>query len=143
MVAMQQGLVIFVILALVGCGESKQQVAEQRLSAQQAYDQANEAFASQDYQAAKTLYEQAVATGRLFGDLVGTARVKQAICLAKLDDLTAAHAALNELEQGAPNLDEIFAARSYVLAKQGKKKAAKVAWAKARRFNYSVKKISD
>jgi len=47
------------------------------------------------------------------------------------------------LEKGAPNLDEIFAARSFVLQKQGKTKAAKSAWAKARRMNRYVRKISD
>jgi hypothetical protein len=60
--------------------------------------------------------------GRLYGDLADTAYVRRAVCLAELGDMPAAHTALDELEQGAPNLDQVYAARSFVLGKEGRKK---------------------
>jgi hypothetical protein len=73
--------------------------------------------------------------------LISEAHVKRAICAAAMGDIPAANAELDKMARTAPDL--VYAARSYVLIKQGKKKAAKAAWAKARRINPSVEKFKD
>ena len=131
-------------LPIAGCGYgTSEDVIEQRQAAQKAYSEALQAIASKDYTAAKTLLDHAIDSGKLHLDVLSPAYVNRAICSAAAGDFAAAHADLDAMEQGAPNLDEIFAARSYVLEKQGKSKEAKAAWSKARRMNRYVKRTSD
>lgn len=137
---------VFVSLALpiAGCGyRTSEEVIASRQAAQQAYDKALQGIASKDFASAKPLLDQAIDSRKLYVDVLASAYVSRAICSAAAGDFKAAHADLDEMEKGAPNLDEIFAARSFVLRKQGKTKAAKAAWARARRMNRYVKKITD
>jgi len=134
----------FLAMPCAGCGGgSSKDAIESRQSAQKAYDDALQAIASKDYTTAKPLLDQAIDSGWLYVDMISSAYVNRAICSAAAGDFAAAHADLDEMEKGAPNLDEIFAARSYVLEKQGKTKAAKAAWSRARRMNRYVKKYTD
>lgn len=129
---------------MAGCGYGTDaDVVQSRENAQQAYDEALQAFASQDFATAKSHLDTAIATGDLYRDVLPTAYVMRAICSASAADFAAAHADLDAMVKGAPNLDEVFAARSYVLEKQGKTKEAKSAWAKARRINRYVRKFKD
>ena len=50
-------------------------------------------------------------------------------------------ALLTSLEQGAPNLDQVFAARAFVLKKQNKLAEANAALAKARQYNRTIKEF--
>jgi len=137
-------VVALLALPIVGCsGGSSEKVIESRQAAQKSYDEALQAIANKDYASAKPLLDQALSSGRLYGDMISPAYISRAICSAAVGDFSAAHADLDEMEKGAPNLDDVFAARSYVLEKQGKTKAAKAAWSKARRMNRYVKKIVD
>lgn len=129
---------------IVGCsGGTSEALVESREAAQRAYGEALEKVAQKDFAGAKPLLDQAIEAKVLRGDVLAEAYVNRAVCSAATGDFAAAHADLDEMEKGAPNLDEIFAARSYVLQKQGKTREAKQAWTQARRFNRYVKKYSD
>ena len=130
------------LLVVVGCGSSKQ-VAIDRRSAQQAFDEGVASFAKKDYEPAMMHLDHALETPGLYPDLFTEAHVKRAICAAALGDIPSAIAELDEMARIAPELDLVYAARSYVFAKQGKKKAAKAAWVKARRINRAVEKFTD
>lgn len=127
--------------ALVGCGGTSEDVIESRKAGQQAYDNALQSMAAKDYAAAKEQLETAIKHGRLQLDVKATAYTKLAACQAATGDISAAHATLDDLQQQAPNMDEVFAARSFVFQQEGKTKQAKAAWAKARRMNRYVEKI--
>ncbi len=144
---MRSGMMIFLmramlVLSIAGCNSSSQ-LASNREVAYQAFSAADTAFESKQYQEAKDQFTQAIDSGGLIIDVYIDAVIKRAVCSATMDDFAAAHADLDKMEQGAPNLDEVLAARSYVLSKQGKKKAAKAAWTKAKRINRRVKSFEE
>jgi Tfp pilus assembly protein PilF len=132
---------ISVIACLVGCGgTSSTESVDMRAEAGNAYAEAVKAFDSKDYATAKPLFDNAL-QGGLYSDFIGPARVRRAVCMAESGDFEGANAELTALEGGAPNVDEIFAARSFMLAKQGKLAESKAAWAQAIRYNPKVKKF--
>ena len=127
---------------IAGCSTgTPEEVIESRKAAQKAFDDALQAVSSKDFVAAKTLLDQAIDSGKLYHDAISPAHINRAICSAMAGDFESAHADLDKMERGAPNLDEIFAARSFVFQKQGKTREAKAAWAKARRVNRYVRKF--
>jgi tetratricopeptide (TPR) repeat protein len=147
MAMMRSGMMIVLmrmvlVVSIAGCNSSSQ-LASNREFAYQASRAADIAFESRQYQQARDQFTQAIDSGGLVIDVYVSAVIRRAICSAALDDFSAAHADLDLMEQGAPNLDEVFAARSYVLNQQGKKKAAKAAWAKARQINRGVEQFKD
>jgi Tfp pilus assembly protein PilF len=109
------------MLTVVGCGSSAQ-VANQRETAGEAYAAGVAAFESRDY---------------------ANAFLKRAVAAAATDDFETASADLDILERGAPNLDEVYAARAFVLLKQGKGSEAKAAFAKARQLNPRVQPFRE
>ena len=125
---------------LAGCGGDSAAVVDSRQSAAQAYEKAEQAFNAKNFAEAKDAYDQCL-SGGLPADLLGTARVRRAVCLAEAGDFAAASEEITALESAAPNLDEVFAAKSYILAKQGKLAESKASWAQAIRYNRSVKKF--
>lgn len=135
-------IVGILILAILGCSNNTtQETIDQRQAAQQAYDQSLEALARGDIEAAKPLLDKVIELGTLPIDLRCSAYVKRAVCLAISGDFESAHADLDEMEKGAPNMDEVLSARSFVFEKQGKTRESKAAWAKARQLNRYVARI--
>jgi len=144
---MRSGLIIVsacvaLVFGVVGCNSSGRQASKREL-AYRLVQEANAALEKHQYQEARAKFSQAIDTGGLNVDIYINATIQRAICAATLGDFEAAYADLDRMEQGAPNLDVVYAARSFVLAKQGKKKEAKAVWAKARRFNRKVKPFGD
>jgi tetratricopeptide (TPR) repeat protein len=136
-------LLIAVIIVAVGCNSSDSQIVDQRNIAYSALSDGEAAFASKDYGKAAESLKQATGTGVLNPDLHSEASVKLAVSLGATEQFGPAIELLSQLEQSAPNLDQIYAARSYVLAKQGKAAEARAALAKARQFNRSVQEFKD
>lgn len=131
------------LACLLGCGGASSNVSEgTRQSAAEAYESAQTAFGSKDYTAAKESYDNAL-KGGLYSDLIGPARVRLAICMAETGDVEGAMQEIIALEGGAPNIDEVLAAKSHILAKQGKAAESKAAWAQAVKINRGVKKFGE
>ena len=130
-------------LCALGCGGSTQDAVNVRLSAKESYEAAEEAFEAKDFSLAEKKYANALEGGGLYPDLIETAWVMRAISRAELGDVDQALNDLNELEHHAMQLDIVYAAQSFVLAKKGDSRGASVAWNKARRINRAVKKFSD
>jgi len=131
-----------VSFATAGCGTSSE-VVQTREAAYAAAAKGNAAFASRDYAGAAEHLSAAVKGGGLNPDAYANAAVKLAVCYGATSKYDQAIALLEELERGAPNLDQIYAARSYVLRKQGKAAESRAALAKARQFNRAVQEFKD
>jgi tetratricopeptide (TPR) repeat protein len=134
------GPVFAALWLLAGCG-GQTEVVNTRQNAYAAAAQADQAFQSRDYATAAERYAVAVNGGGLNPDAYASAAVKLAVSYGALKKFDEAHAMLDKLEQGAPNLDEINAARSFVFKKQGKAAEARAAFAKAKRFNPRVQEF--
>ena len=132
-----------VAASVVGCSSPADKLEDVRRTAQEEFDAAMTAFNARDYAAAETKLAAALKLGGLYPDLYCEAAVKQAVCWAAAGKTTEAMSELDRLEQGAPNLDQIYAARSYVLAKQGKVAESRAALAKARQLNRTVSEFKD
>lgn len=130
------------VVSLIGCGESSADRAESRRNAQDLFNDAVQAIEKQDHATAKPLLDKAIASGQLHVDIILSAHIKRAICSAVAGDFAAAHADLDKMEQGPVDLGAVWAARSFVLEKEGKSSEAKAAWSKARGYNPGVAKIS-
>lgn len=134
---------LLVTIAFVGCGGGGSSESEStRQTAASAYESAQTAFNNKDYAKAKESYDLAL-KGGLYSDLIGPARARRAICLAETGDADGAMQEIVALEGGAPNIDEVFAAKSYILAKQGKIPESNAAWAQAVKINRSIKKFGQ
>jgi tetratricopeptide (TPR) repeat protein len=130
------------MLTVVGCGSSAQ-VANQRETAGEAYAAGVAAFESRDFATAADKLTAAIDAHGLNPDQYANAFLKRAVAAAATDDFETASADLDILERGAPNLDEVYAARAFVLLKQGKGSEAKAAFAKARQLNPRVQPIRE
>ena len=135
------GLVIALGAALVGCNAEKNRNLS-RKEAAQAYQDGTAALESRDYTTAVEKLTQALDGGWLGYETVN-AFTRRAIANAALGNYDAALADLDVAEQGEGETVETLVARTYVWEKQGKKRAAKQAWGKARRWDRRVKKIED
>lgn len=123
---------------VLGCGGSSPSREGVRKSAKDAFNAAETAFDAKDFSTAEKEYAAALGGG-LYIDLIDTARVKQAVSRAELGDLDQAMADLVEMERDAMEMDLVYSAQSYVLAKQGESGKSKAAWKKARRINRRVR----
>ena len=144
---MRSGLIaslasVALIVSTVGC-DSSGKLAASRESAYQSCKEADAAFENQDYQVARDLFTQAIDSGSLNIDVYVSSMIKRAVCFAALGDIDGAHAELDKVEQGPSDMDLVYSARSYVFAKEGRKKEAKAAWSRARRINRGVHKFQD
>lgn len=129
--------------SVVGCSSPADKLEDVRRTAQEEFDAAMTAFNARDYAAAEAKLAAALKLGGLYPDLYCEAAVKQTVCWAAAGKTTEAMSELDRLEPGAPNLDQIYAARSYVLAKQGKVAESRAALAKARQLNRTVSEFKD
>lgn len=128
---------------MIGCNSPSEKMANTRKVAQELFDQGQTAFTAKDYAAAEDRFSRAVTQGGLGPDCYDIAAVKRAVCLGALNRGDEAIAELAKLEPGASNLDAIYAARSYVLTKQGKAAESRAALAKARQYNRTVQEFKD
>lgn len=121
-----------------GCGSASKEAAKSRETSAAAAAEGLKAFESHDYAAAASKLAAAIDGGGLNADSYSAAAVRLAVAQAQQGQLAEADALLTKLEQGAPNVDEILAARSFLLKKQGKLAESRTALAKARQINRSV-----
>jgi len=127
-------------VALTGCGGSSE-IADRRQQASALADEGLTAFQNRDYATAVAKLSDPVDHGGLNVDAYCSAAVKLTVAYAHEGKYAEAEALLGKLEQGAPNLDEVYAARAFLLAKQGKAGEARTALAKARQFNRRIQEF--
>jgi len=127
-----------------GCnGGTSAELTGTRVHAQKSYSDGAEAFANRNYVAAEDNLAAAYESGGLNLDMLCDAGVKLAVCRSASGRFDEAHQLLDSLEHGAPNMDEVYAARSYILRKQGKRTEALAAWNDARQLNRGVPEFRD
>jgi hypothetical protein len=131
------------IVLMAGCGSAGNEHGDARAAAYAAYNEATAAFKSKDYAAAEPKLASALESRLLNPDVFCEATVLRSVCLASTGKYDEATAALDSLGPGASNIDQIFAARSYILAKQGKLAESRAALAKARQANRTVAEFKD
>jgi tetratricopeptide (TPR) repeat protein len=124
-----------------GCGGTPTDVVVSREAASAAVNEGLTAFGNRDYAAAADKLGVAVDSGMLNADVYSDAAVKLAVSYGATGKYDEALALLTTMEQGAPNLDQVFAARAFVLKKQGKVAEANAAMAKARQYNRTIKEF--
>lgn len=132
-----------VALLLCGCSSSNPELAAKRETGSAAVAKGEAAFANRDYAAAAESLSAAVNDGVLNPDVYSSAAVKLVVCYGATGKFEEANALLAKLDAGAPNLDQVNAARAYVLAKQGKAAESRAALAKARQYNRMVQEFKD
>jgi Tfp pilus assembly protein PilF len=127
--------------ALTGCGGGSKQAASRREQAAALAGEGLTAFDNRDYATAIAKLSDPVENGGLNVDAYCSAAVKLAVAYAHEGKYAEAETLLAKLEQGAPNLDQIYAARAFLLTKQGKAADARTALAKARQFNRTIQEF--
>ena len=132
-------LVFLPCMILLGCGSSASAPSRQEGAA--ALQSGLDAFAQKNYAAAAESLTNAIGSGVLNTDQYVEATLKRAMAWAAEGKYDEAIADLTKLEAGAPNLDQVFAARAFVLKKQGKVAEANAAMAKARQYNRTIKEF--
>jgi outer membrane protein assembly factor BamD (BamD/ComL family) len=136
-------LLLFIVLfAYLGCSGVDEKLVDLRKQASTAYDAAEKAFASKSFAEAKDQYALAL-QGGLYADFIEPAKIKLAVSTAESGDIETAFKMISEMEQGAENKADVLAARSHILAKQGKAAESQAVWAQAIRYNRNVKKFGN
>ena len=126
-----------------GCSNSGEKQADSRRAAAEAYSSALTAFSSKDYATAEQAFTNAIDLGGLNPDLMVDASIKRAVCWGSAGKPIEAIAELQKIETWGASPDAVYAARSYVLAKQGKAAESRAALAKARQYNRTVQELKD
>jgi Tfp pilus assembly protein PilF len=132
--------ILAIVVITAGCGGSGQ--AEPRIGATAALEAGIQSLEGGDFQAAIESFEYALESGLLNADSTVECLIQRAIAQAAGGDLESALADLHRAEQGPSDLAKIFAVRSFVLEKQGKRAEANAAWVQAQRINRKIQKIS-
>jgi tetratricopeptide (TPR) repeat protein len=129
-----------VSLCLLGCSGDAGN-PDLRKSAEQALVDGRAAFDQGQFDQA---YEQLglAIQGGLNADLYSEALVRHAVAAIHLGKFEDAQADFERLDQGATNMDQVFAAKSFLALKQGNKPEANRLWQQAVRENPKVKKYS-
>lgn len=131
------------VLLTAGCRRSNELAEDKRVTARQAYNEGVTALEGRKYTVARDKLQEAISSGAVYSGSIVDARVRLAVATAGAGDLQTASMQLDDLEQNAPELDLVFAAKAYVLAKQGKAAESRAALAKARQYNRSVQEFKD
>jgi outer membrane protein assembly factor BamD (BamD/ComL family) len=135
---------MLLLAALVaGCSYSGEKQADARRAAAESYKAGLTAFDSKDYATAEKSFATAIDLGGLNPDLMVDASIKRAVCWGSGGKTTEAIAELQKIETWGADPDAVYAARSYVLAKQGKAAESRAALAKARQLNRTVSEFKD
>jgi lipopolysaccharide biosynthesis regulator YciM len=129
------------IISALGCGGTSESLVVSRETASAAVNEGQAAFDNRDYAAAADKLGIAVNSGMLNADIYSDAAVKLAVSYGATGKYNEALTLLTSMEQGAPNLDQVFAARAFVLKKQGKVAEANAAMARARQHNRMIKEF--
>lgn len=129
------------IASTLGCSKPVEQSADIREQSAAAFAQGIAAFDRKEFESAGELLSQAMQGVSI--DQYSEAAVKRTVCWAAAGKQQEALAELDRLEANAPNLDQVFAARAYLLAKQGKVAESRTALAKAKQLNRSVQEFKD
>lgn len=127
------------LAAAVGCSGSADSRSETRRDAHAAFAAGEQALAAGDYAQAFSELSSAVEAGGLNPDAFAAAELQIALALGGLDRYAEAYEKLDRLEAGAPNVDEVHAARSAILTREGKTAEAQAELAKARQINRAVR----
>lgn len=127
-------------VALIGCGTGDDLVVD-RQTAYAAYEAGLTAFAAKDYPTADGKLTTAIDAHVLNPDFYCFAVAKRAVCWAAAGKYAEASTELDNLGPAAPNQAEIFAARSFILKKQGKLAEANAALAQAKRWDRTIKEF--
>ena len=135
--------VLLIAALAAGCNSPADKLEDSRRTGQQLCNEGLASFAQKDFTTAEQKLTQAITQATLNPDTYSDVAVKRAVCLGAIGKADDAIAELQKLEAGAPNLDQIYAARSYVLAKQGKVAESRAALAKAKQFNRAVQEFKD
>ena len=107
--------------SLVGCNSKKPIDADTLASAQTSYDSAVVKIEEEDYDAAASLLDAALAPGGgLPPDIYTMARIERAKCFARLERFDEAHADLDVAAQGSANMALVHVARAFVFKGEGK-----------------------
>lgn len=134
---------LLLVAMIAGCSYPGESQEDARRAAAEAYNVGLTAFNSKDFTAAEPALTQAMDVGGLNPDLLVDATIKRAVCWAATNKPGEALAELDKMETWGVSPDELNAARSYVLAKQGKVAESRAALAKARQFNRAVQEFKD
>ncbi len=131
------------VVIAAGCSYPGEKQEDIRRAASEAYNAGLTAFASKDYATAESSLTGALDGGGLNPDQFADTSIKRAVCWGATGKPTEALEALQQIESWGENLDAVYAARSYVLAKQGKLAESRAALAKARQYNRTVQEFKD
>lgn len=131
------GIVALLILIIAGCGASggSGQVALSEASV----DAGMKAFDERRWEEAEQQLSTAIRNGGLQPDLAETAMRSLAVARIHLGKLEEAKSDLQQLQQGATEMDLFWLASAELALKQGDTAGARKAVAEARRSNPSVK----
>lgn len=128
-------------LVAAGCSAPGSENEGARVNAYAANSEALQAFAAKDYATAEPLFAAAIEGGVINPDVYCQAVVRLAVCRGAAGQYDEALAELDKLGPAASNQDEIYAARAFILGKQGKAADARTALAKARQYNRTVQEF--
>ena len=103
------------------------------------YEEGNTQLSAKNVAGAREAFAAGVELGGLRPDVHATAKLRLAYCEACLGNTEAAEQLLDSLEEGSPDLGEVYAMRAFVCRKAGDATKAEAAWAEAQRWNPAVR----
>lgn len=128
-----------VLLVAPGCSGDRGS-PQLRRTAEELHASGMQAFAERDFARAFDDLGQA-AQGGLNADLYAEVLVHHAVAAAHLDRLDVAQQDIEILEQGAPNMGQVLAAKSFIARRLGNAEVAQQYWNQARRIDPKVKQF--
>ncbi|MCO6047604.1 hypothetical protein NG895_27175 [Aeoliella sp. ICT_H6.2] len=139
---MKQAIATILVATLAACAGCSGDAGnpDLRKSAEAALESGKEAFDQGQFDQAYEMLSQAT-QGGLNADLYSEALVYHAVAAIQLAKYDEAKADFDILDQGATNMDEVLAAKSFLAAKQGNKSQASRLMSEAKRLNPKVKKF--
>jgi tetratricopeptide (TPR) repeat protein len=135
-VTIRETIILVGLLAAAGCGAQRN--TANFAYAELAYQTALEHYQAKDYDKACESFRAAVDDGGLIVDEYVNAQLLLAVCEARLGNVEAAHAAIDAVADGAPDLARLHAARAFVYEKEQKLAEARFERRLARRENPRV-----